>query len=77
MEKIVLKVPTIHCEGCVGNVQRVLSGLPGVLAVEGDPQTKEVTVIRQEGTVTDDELAGGITAAGHVVAETRREHEER
>jgi heavy metal translocating P-type ATPase len=68
MDKVVFKVPTIHCEGCVGNVQRVLAKVPGVLAVEGDPQTKEITIIRQEGRVADEDLAELITRAGHVVA---------
>jgi copper chaperone CopZ len=52
----------------VGNVQRVLAKVPGVLAVEGDPQTKEITIIRQEGRVADEDLAELITRAGHVVA---------
>lgn len=68
MEKVTFKVPTIHCEGCVGTVRRVLSKTPGLLAVEGDLTTKEVTIIRQEGVVTNDELEERIGHAGHVVA---------
>jgi len=76
MEKVIFKVPTIHCEGCAGNIQRALAPIPGVQAVEGNPQTKEVAVIRREGAVSDDELAGRIAGAGHVVAAVRHEHGE-
>ncbi len=71
MEKVIFQIPTIHCAGCVGNVQRVLTKVPGVLAVEGDPQSKEVTIIRHAGAVADEELAERIAHTGHVVAGIR------
>ena len=76
MVKVIFKIPTIHCEGCAGTIQRVLVSFPGVQAVEGNPRTKEVTVIRMVGAASDEELTGRITDAGHVVAGVRHEHEE-
>ncbi|MGH2398382.1 MAG: heavy metal translocating P-type ATPase [bacterium] len=76
MEKLIFNVPTIHCEGCAGNIQRVLAPIAGVQSVEGNPQTKEVIVIRKEGAVSDEDLTGRITDSGHVVAGVRHDHEE-
>ncbi len=68
MEQVTLKVPTINCDGCIGTIRRVLTRMPGVLAVNGDLTIKEVTVVRQEGAVTTDELVDRLAEVGHVVA---------
>ena len=39
-----MKVPNIGCDGCVSTIKNEVSGLPGVVSVEGDPQTQLVTV---------------------------------
>ncbi len=67
----IVHVPTMHCEGCVGTVKRVLTGLSGVVAVEGNLETKDVTVVHTAGAVTENDLAGRIRGAGHVVAAVR------
>ena len=44
MEKRTVKVPSIGCEGCVNTIKSEVSELPGVVSVEGNPETQRVTV---------------------------------
>ncbi len=41
------KVPNISCEHCVRTIKRELGALPGVSSVEGEVETKLVTVTYQ------------------------------
>lgn len=68
MEKLVLKVPTIKCEGCVENIQRVLTQKKGVTSVDGDPDTKHVTVSYLHEDIGVEEIRGAIVQMGHQVA---------
>jgi P-type Cu+ transporter len=67
-ERVVLRVPSIHCEGCVQTIRETLGGLPEVVAVEGDPGTKEV-VVTVRGAAVRAHLAGAVARLGHVVQE--------
>lgn len=67
MEKLVLKVPTIKCEGCVQNIQRVLGQRKGVTVVEGDPEIKKVTVSYLQEDIGEEEIRGAIIQMGHQV----------
>lgn len=40
---ITLSIPAISCGHCVMTIRRETGELPGVLAVEGDPQAKTAT----------------------------------
>lgn len=44
METTKLNVPNISCGHCVMTIKRELGEIKGVAKVEGDPQTKEITV---------------------------------
>jgi len=44
MEKKTVKVPNIGCDGCVSTIKNEVSALPGVVSVEGNPETKIVTI---------------------------------
>jgi copper chaperone CopZ len=44
MEHRTFTVPNIGCDGCVRTIVNELSQQPGVLKVEGDVQTKVVSV---------------------------------
>ena len=44
MEKSTLLIPNISCGHCVMTIQEELAELEGVSRVEGDPNTKEITV---------------------------------
>lgn len=68
MEKLILKIPTIKCEGCVGNIQRVLKQREGVTLVEGDPETKQVTVSYLQEEIGEEEIRGAIIQIGHQIA---------
>lgn len=68
MKTIHLKVPTIKCEGCVETIQTALKNRPGVQAVEGDPNRKEVTVTFDPDQLTEREIRAAIAEAGFLVA---------
>jgi len=44
MEKETFNIPNISCGHCVMAVKNELSEMDGVIRVEGDPQTKNVSV---------------------------------
>lgn len=44
MEVKTVKVPNIGCNGCVNSIKNELSELPGVVKVEGQVETKTITV---------------------------------
>ena len=44
METSKLSIPNISCGHCVMSIKRELGELRGVTKVDGDPQTKEITV---------------------------------
>lgn len=44
MEKKTLIIPAISCGHCVMSIKNELSELAGVKKVEGDPQSKSITV---------------------------------
>ena len=39
-----LSIPNISCAHCVKAIQKELSDIEGVITVEGDPATKDITV---------------------------------
>jgi len=69
LEKLVLKVPTMHCERCVGDIKGAICKLPGVASVEADPQTELVTVALGDSQTGRDEICAAVTAIGHVCGE--------
>ena len=44
MEKTTLSIPKISCGHCVNTIKNELLEIEGVNSVEGDPETKKVTV---------------------------------
>lgn len=48
MQNKTFRVPNIGCDGCVGKIKSELGAIAGVAQVEGDTQTKLVTVLWQE-----------------------------
>jgi copper chaperone CopZ len=44
METKTFKVPNIGCAGCVSKIQSELAQITGVTQIDGDPQTKIITV---------------------------------
>jgi heavy metal translocating P-type ATPase len=69
VQRVTLTVPSIHCQGCVTKIQERLVKVPGVVSVEGDPQTKQVVVTMRDGHVRLRAVEEAITQIGHVVGE--------
>lgn len=67
MEKVVLKIPTIKCEGCVENIQRVLTQKKGITSVEGDSETKQVTVSYLREEIGEEAIRGAVVQMGHQI----------
>lgn len=67
MRRIQLKVPTIKCEGCVETIRSALTKHPGVQAVEGDPNRKEVTVTFNPEQLSESDIRAAISGAGFLV----------
>jgi len=68
MDKLVLKIPTIKCDGCIENVKRIVEQKKGVALVEGDPQTKQVTVSYLQEEIGEQKIRESIAQMGHQVA---------
>jgi len=66
LEQITLKVPSMHCQGCAGNIKDALHRLPAVASVTARPEEKLVTVSLRDGNIGREELCAAITAIGHV-----------
>lgn len=64
-----LTVPTMHCAGCLAAIQERLGALPGVRAVEGDPDRKRVTVQLDGPGPGRERLCAALIAIGHECAE--------
>jgi len=68
VEQVILTVPSIHCTGCVEKIKDELSKLPVVVAVDGDPASKQVVVTMRNGHGARAAVEETITRIGHVVA---------
>ena len=69
LEQVTLTVPSIHCTGCVTKIRDELSKLPVVVAVDGDPHSKQVVVTMRNGDGGRATVEEAITRIGHVVGE--------
>ncbi len=69
VEQVTLNVPSIHCQGCVGKIRDALVKLPVVVAVEGDPQSKQVVVTMRDGHGRLTAIEEAIIRLGHVLGE--------
>jgi cation transport ATPase len=69
LREITLSVPSIHCQGCVTKIRDELVKLPVVVAVEGNPATKQVVVTVRNGHGPLSAIEDAITRLGHVVTE--------
>jgi len=67
LHRLELRVPSMHCEGCLSTITRVVSRLPEVETVEGDLEGKTVTVRYRDGRTAPDEIRQAIDQAGFPV----------
>ncbi len=60
-----LKVPRIHCHGCVNNVTNAVRKLPGITAVEASESTKEVKVEFDPARVSEEKIRAALSLVGY------------
>jgi Cu+-exporting ATPase len=73
LEQLTLRVPSIHCAGCVTAIRDALTKLPAVVAVDGDPHLKQIVVTMRDGRDGRAGIEAAITRLGHVVGEGSEE----
>lgn len=64
-DKRLFRTSGITCGGCVNSVTKILSALPGVLAVTVDIPLKQATVETVHGTVTNDAIREALSATAY------------
>ena len=70
----VLSVPTMHCAGCMGKVERALMAVPGVVSARTNLTARSVEVLHGESAEIP-ELVAALAGAGFA-AQPREESEE-
>ncbi len=63
-EEATLKIPAIHCSGCVKTVTRTLEALPSVKVTEVDPETKLACLQFEESAVNLDRIREALDEVG-------------
>ena len=59
-----LKIPAIHCEGCVKTVTQTLEALPSVKVTEADPESKLVHLTFDDSAVNVDRIREALDEVG-------------
>jgi copper chaperone CopZ len=60
-----LKVPRIHCSGCVNTVTTAVQKLAGVQKVMASEETREVKVEFDPSQVDETKIRGALTLVGY------------
>ena len=63
-QETTLKIPAIHCGGCVKTITGTLEALPTVKVAEADTETKLVHVQFDESAVSIDQLREALEEVG-------------
>ncbi len=66
--QVTLKVPRIHCSGCVRTVTQALGKLPGVRTVEASETTKEVRLEFDPAQVSEEKIRSTLALIGYPAA---------
>ncbi len=67
MTKVTLEAPDISCDHCIASIQKAVTKLPGVLFLEGSPDTKQVTLEYDPGSVQLDAIERAMEAEGYPI----------
>lgn len=65
MTQTTMKVPRIHCDGCVNTVTTAVRKLPGVAKVEASEVTKEVHVEFDPAQVNEENIRRTLMLVGY------------
>jgi copper chaperone len=63
-----LKVPRIHCSGCVNTVTTAVRKLPGVTGVQASDATKEVRIDFDPAAVDEAKIRSALASVGYPAA---------
>ena len=63
-QETTLKVPALHCSGCVNTITRTLQALPSVEVTQADTETKLVRVQFDESAVSVDQIREALDDVG-------------
>ncbi len=63
-EETTLKIPALHCGGCVDTVTRTLKAVPSVEVTQADPETKLVQVRFDESAASLDRIREALDEVG-------------
>lgn len=64
-DQITLRVPDLHCEGCVASIRSVLESFPGVRGVDGDLDAFTLTVRYDLASITPVAIKAQLAAIGY------------
>ena len=67
LSRLKLKVPALHCEGCIDSVGGVLSALDGIQIVEGDLQSKHLRIEYDLARITPQAISLQLASIGYPV----------
>ncbi len=67
MPRVTLEAPDISCDHCIASIQKAVSKLPGVRFLEGDPNTKRVTLEYDDASAQLEAIEGAMEAEGYPV----------
>ena len=62
--EVTLKIPAIHCSGCVKTVTQTLEALPSVKVTEADSESKLVHLQFEESAVNLDRIREALDEVG-------------
>ena len=63
-QETTLKVPAVHCGGCVKTITGTLKALPSVEVIQADTETKLVRVQFDESAVSVDQIREALDEIG-------------
>ena len=59
-----LRIPAIHCDGCVRTIAGTLKALPSVVVAQADTETKLVRIQFDESAVNVDQIREALDEVG-------------
>lgn len=68
ISRLKLKIPALHCEGCIDSVRLVLSSLDGIQIVEGDLQSQHLRIEYDLARITPQAISLQLASVGYPVA---------
>jgi len=66
-EEVTLEAPDISCKHCIATIRKAVTGLPGVQFLNGDPETKLVTIRYDPAALALDEVEAAMAGEGYPV----------